>query len=217
MQLQYRNMGSHESLWATHTVDEGGLAVARWYEVRDPGGSPTLFQQGSLNPGDGVNRWMASIAADQDGNAAIGYSVSNSSMYPGHPLPGPAERRVPRPDAADRADADQRHRLADRHQPLGRLQRDDASTRPTTAPSGTPRNTTPPPAATGRPASARSSSPPAASPRARSPASVVNAVTNDGVPGAPVTIASVVESSSRPSRPTPTATTASTSCPAPTT
>ncbi|MCB0254249.1 MAG: carboxypeptidase regulatory-like domain-containing protein [Anaerolineae bacterium] len=83
MQLQYRNMGSYESLWATHTVDEEGLAVARWYEMRDPGGSPTLFQQGSLNPGDGVNRWMASIAADQDGNAAIGYSVANSTVYPG--------------------------------------------------------------------------------------------------------------------------------------
>jgi hypothetical protein len=83
MQLQYRNFGSYQSLWATHTVAEGGLAVARWYEVRDPGGTPTLFQQGSLNPGDGINRWMASIAADRDGNAAIGYSAANSSVYPG--------------------------------------------------------------------------------------------------------------------------------------
>ncbi len=95
MQLQYRNMGTHESLWATHTVDEGGLAVARWYEVRDPGGSPTLFQQGSLNPGDGINRWMASIAADRDGNAAIGYSVSNSSVYPGIRYQGRLNGEVP--------------------------------------------------------------------------------------------------------------------------
>ena len=48
MQFQYRNFGGYQSLWATHTVDEGGLAVARWYEVRDPAGTPTLFQQGSL-------------------------------------------------------------------------------------------------------------------------------------------------------------------------
>ena len=95
MQLQYRNMGTHQSLWATHTVDEGGLAVARWYEVRDPGGTPTLFQQGSLNPGDGINRWMASIAADRDGNAAIGYSVSNSSVYPGIRYAGRLNGEIP--------------------------------------------------------------------------------------------------------------------------
>lgn len=95
MQLQYRNMGTHQSLWATHTVDEGGLAVARWYEVRDPGGTPTLFQQGSLNPGDGINRWMAGIAADRDGNAAIGYSVSNSSVYPGIRYAGRLNGEIP--------------------------------------------------------------------------------------------------------------------------
>lgn len=95
MQLQYRNMGTHEALWATHTVDEGGLAVARWYEVRDPAGTPTLFQQGSVNPGDGINRWMASIAADQDGNAAIGYSVSNSSVYPGIRYAGRLNGEIP--------------------------------------------------------------------------------------------------------------------------
>ena len=95
MQFQYRNMGSHESLWATHTVDEDGLAIARWYEVRDPDGTPTLFQQGSLNPGDGANRWMASIAADQDGNAAIGYSVSSSSMYPAIRYQGRLDGEIP--------------------------------------------------------------------------------------------------------------------------
>jgi hypothetical protein len=95
MQLQYRNMGTHQSLWATHTADEGGLAVARWYEVRDPGGTPALFQQGSLNPGDGVNRWMASIAADRDGNAAIGYSVANSSVYPGIRYAGRLNGEIP--------------------------------------------------------------------------------------------------------------------------
>ena len=95
MQLQYRNLGTHQSLWATHTVDEGGLAATRWYEVRDPGGTPTLFQQGSLNPGDDVNRWMASIAADRDGNAAIGYSVSNSSVYPGIRYSGRLNGEIP--------------------------------------------------------------------------------------------------------------------------
>jgi len=82
MQLQYRNMGSYETLWANHTIDVNGKAIARWYEVRDPGGTPTLFQEGELELADGAHRWMGSIAADQDGNAAIGYSVSSSTMYP---------------------------------------------------------------------------------------------------------------------------------------
>ncbi len=42
---------------------------------------------------------------------------------PRHPLCRPPERRDPRPDAANRAGAGQRHRLADQHRPLGRLQR----------------------------------------------------------------------------------------------
>ena len=131
MQLQYRNFGDYQSLWATHTVDEGGLAVARWYEVRDPGGTPTLFQQGSLNPGDGVNRWMASIAADRDGNAAIGYSVSNSSVYPGIRYTGRLNGEIPGQMPQTETGAGQRHRLANQFlrrrslRPLGRLQRDE--------------------------------------------------------------------------------------------
>ncbi len=81
MQLQYRNFGDHASLFATHTVVSGGVDGIRWYEVRDPGGSPVIYQQGTYQP-DQDYRWMGSIAADMEGNIAIGYSVSNSSMYP---------------------------------------------------------------------------------------------------------------------------------------
>ena len=38
---------------------------------------------------------MASIAADQDGNAAIGYSVSNSSVYPGIRYAGRLNGEIP--------------------------------------------------------------------------------------------------------------------------
>lgn len=82
MQLQYRNYGTREALYALHTVSEGGRAATRWYEVRNPGGTPTLHQQGTHNLADGAHRWMGSIAADQDGNIAVGYSVSSSTMYP---------------------------------------------------------------------------------------------------------------------------------------
>lgn len=81
-QLQYRNFGGHEALFATHTIDVGGRATARWYEIRDPAGTPTLYQEGDHSVADGRHRWMASIAADRDGDVAIGYSVSSSSMYP---------------------------------------------------------------------------------------------------------------------------------------
>ena len=53
----------------------------RWYEVRDPGGTPVLFQEGTYQP-DQNYRWMGSIAADEEGNIAVGYSVSSSYMYP---------------------------------------------------------------------------------------------------------------------------------------
>jgi uncharacterized repeat protein (TIGR01451 family) len=78
---QYRNVGGVESLWLNHPVDTGGnVSGIRWYEVHDPSGSPTLYQQGTWdNGGDGVNRWMGAIAADRFGNMAVGYNVSDSS------------------------------------------------------------------------------------------------------------------------------------------
>lgn len=81
MQLQYRNYGTYEALYATHSIAHEGRTVPRWYEVRNPGGTPVLFQQGTYAP-DSLYRWMGAIAADQDGNIALGYSVSSSSMYP---------------------------------------------------------------------------------------------------------------------------------------
>ena len=80
--VAYRNFGTHESLVLNHTVNAGGnLAGVRWYEIRDPNGSPTLYQQGTFAP-DSDHRWMASIAMDAVGNMGLGYSVSSNSMYP---------------------------------------------------------------------------------------------------------------------------------------
>jgi hypothetical protein len=80
--LQYRNFGTHETLVVNHTVDVGGdHAGIRWYEVRDPGGTPFIRQQGTYAP-DSNHRWMGSIAMDGNGNMALGYSVSSSSVYP---------------------------------------------------------------------------------------------------------------------------------------
>jgi hypothetical protein len=81
MQLQYRNFGDFESLWVNHSVLSNGVMGVRWYEVRDPGGTPVLYQQGTYQPDDNY-RWMGSVAVDQDGNMAAGYSVSSDSLKP---------------------------------------------------------------------------------------------------------------------------------------
>jgi hypothetical protein len=76
--LAYRKFtDGHESLFASHTITTG----YRWYELRDPNGSPTVFQQGTYAP-DSNTRWMGSIAADQNGNIAVGYTVGSSTVFP---------------------------------------------------------------------------------------------------------------------------------------
>lgn len=85
MQLQYRNFGGAESLWVNHTVADGAPVGyptgVRWYEIRNPNGAPMIYQQGTFQP-DSLYRWMGSLAVDQLGNMALGYSVSSAAMYP---------------------------------------------------------------------------------------------------------------------------------------
>jgi len=82
MQLVYREVQGMPSLWFNHTVaGSDAVAAVRWYEVGDPGGTPFVAQQGTYQP-DNDHRWMGSLAVDQDGNMAVGYSVSNSDLYP---------------------------------------------------------------------------------------------------------------------------------------
>ncbi len=87
--LAYRNFGDHESLVTNQSVSAGSgpngeVSGVRWWEVRDPNGSPFIFQQGTYAPGltDGIHRWMGSIAMDGQGNMALGFSASNSTVFP---------------------------------------------------------------------------------------------------------------------------------------
>jgi hypothetical protein len=81
----YRNFGTHESLVVNQAVKVGTNKKTtrtgiRWYELRNPGGSPpTVFQQSTYAPDTGNWRWMGSAAMDEQGNLAIGYSISSSS------------------------------------------------------------------------------------------------------------------------------------------
>ena len=78
----YRNFGSRESLVMNHTVNVSGHAGVRWYELRKTGTPWSIFQQGTFSP-DSNSRWMGSLAMDQSGNIAVGYSVSSSTVNPG--------------------------------------------------------------------------------------------------------------------------------------
>jgi hypothetical protein len=79
--LAYRNYGDHEALVANHSVTAGSGTGVRWYEIRSPGATPTIFQQGTYAP-DSNFRWMGSLAMDQAGNTALGFSVSSTSLHP---------------------------------------------------------------------------------------------------------------------------------------
>src|SRR5579859_2409357 len=80
--LEYRNFGSYESLVVDHAVTSGSSVGMRWYEIRSPGSTPTVFQSGTYAP-DSNYRWMGSIAQDQSGDMAMGFSISSSSTHPG--------------------------------------------------------------------------------------------------------------------------------------
>jgi hypothetical protein len=79
--LAYRNFGSHESLVVNHSVTAGSSVGVRWYEIQNPASAPTVAQQSTFAP-DSNYRWMGSIAMDQAGDIALGYSVSSSSAHP---------------------------------------------------------------------------------------------------------------------------------------
>src|SRR5713101_10150336 len=80
--LAYRNFGDHESLVVNHSVTAGSSVGVRWYELRNPNGTPTVYQQGTYAP-DSSYRWMGSVAMDHTGDIALGYSISSSSLHPG--------------------------------------------------------------------------------------------------------------------------------------
>ena len=80
--LAYRNFGDHESLVVTHSVNAGSSVGVRWYEIRSPRTTPTVYQQGTYAP-DSTYRWMSSIAKDGAGNIGLGFSTSSTSTHPG--------------------------------------------------------------------------------------------------------------------------------------
>ena len=85
--LAYRNFGDHESMVVNHSVQASGSGKAasavRWYEIRDPNTTPTVYQQGTFGGGSSTSaNWMGSIAMDKNGDIALGYSTSSATVKP---------------------------------------------------------------------------------------------------------------------------------------
>jgi len=80
--LAYRNFTTHESLVVNHAVKTSVAAAGvRWYEIRNPNGTPVLSQQSTLTSGS-TSLWMGSIAMDKMGDMALGFSESSSALHP---------------------------------------------------------------------------------------------------------------------------------------
>jgi len=81
--VAYRNFGSYDVIMATHSIAAANppRVAIRWYEIRNPGGTPMVYQQGTYKP-DAASRWLGSIGMDKVGDIAVGYSVSSATMYP---------------------------------------------------------------------------------------------------------------------------------------
>jgi len=80
--LAYRNFGDHEAMVVSHAISAGSSAGVRWYELRpNAGHDVSVFQQGTYAPDSGW-RWMGSMAQDQQGNIALGFSLSSSGLHP---------------------------------------------------------------------------------------------------------------------------------------
>src|SRR6266545_3269338 len=72
----------HESVVGNYTVQSGGVAAVRWFELRNTTAGPvTVFQESTYQP-DTTHRWMGSAAMDQQGNLAVGYSASSTAIKP---------------------------------------------------------------------------------------------------------------------------------------
>src|SRR5438876_6264145 len=84
----YQKLGGTESLWADQTTMlnyPNGPTVVTWYQFDVTGGiipATPVQQQDWSNGNDGLWRWMPSIAVDQNGNTAIGYSTSSTTIIP---------------------------------------------------------------------------------------------------------------------------------------
>ena len=72
------------SLWTAHAIRDPAVdteTVVRWYEFDVNGPSPSLVQQGNVDPGPGIHTWIPHVNVDQDGDMAIAFSLSGPTQF----------------------------------------------------------------------------------------------------------------------------------------
>jgi hypothetical protein len=88
----YRNLGGlgYEAIVCAHAVDVNATdrAAMRWYELHRTGGIAStwgIHQQGTYSP-DANDRWMGSIAINNNGDIGLSYNIAGTTggnVYPG--------------------------------------------------------------------------------------------------------------------------------------
>ncbi|MFT6707242.1 MAG: hypothetical protein ACJATF_002086 [Flavobacteriales bacterium] len=82
-----RNFGTHESLvfnFITDATDGLNLSAIRWVELRRTATTDwALYQEGTFAPNDDLDRFMGSIAIDDNGTIGMAYNVSSPDTYVG--------------------------------------------------------------------------------------------------------------------------------------
>lgn len=88
----YRNLASfgYEAIVCSHAVDvnQTDRAAMRWYELHRTGGIAnawSIYQQGTYSP-DANDRWMGSIAINNNGDIGLSYNIAGTTggnVYPG--------------------------------------------------------------------------------------------------------------------------------------
>jgi len=92
--LAWRTVGAAQHLVANQTVildDNPPLAEVEWYDILvTPGTKPALAHQGTVaDPTASSGYWIGSIAQDQDGEIALGFSASGDTLFPSLEAIGP--------------------------------------------------------------------------------------------------------------------------------
>ena len=80
--LNARDFGTHMSMVVNHTIEtDPGVNGIRWYEFRNTRRGWELYQEGTFSP-DNADRWNGSMAINEAGDIALGYSISSETKFP---------------------------------------------------------------------------------------------------------------------------------------